>query len=139
MKTQQNILTLIALLFFGASLQAQEPGQALNFDGVDDFVNCGAFLTKSYTKEAWIKLELNNGLPNNIISGDAGHAFWVPSAFGYKVSAGHNYTWDYVQDPHSIEEGWQHYAVTYDADSKIMQLFKNGKLVDKKLNVPTFI
>ena len=139
MKTQQNILTLIALLFFGSSLQAQEPGQALNFDGVDDFVNCGAFLTKSYTKEAWIKLELNNGLPNNIISGDAGHAFWAPSAFGYKVSAGHNYTWDYVQDPHSIEEGWQHYAVTYDADSKIMQLFKNGKLVDKKLNVPTFI
>ncbi len=111
--------------------------QGLNFDGTDDYVDCGEFLTQSYTKEAWIKLERANN-QNNIISGNSGHAFWVPNESGrkYNVSAGHNHNWYQVEDPNPIKQGWQHYAVTYDASSATMTLFQNGVCIHENSNVP---
>lgn len=115
-------------------------GTALEFNpgSPTDYVACGNILTSCYTKEVWVNVVPANGVENNFISGGGAalHAFWAPAVEGYRVSSGHNGTWDYVQDPDPIPTGWQHFAVTYDATTQVMQLFKNGVLVDEAFNVP---
>jgi len=108
------------------------PASALKFDGVDDYINCPNILGASYTKEAWIKMNAStNG--NNFVSGSAssgGHAFWAPGIYSYKLSAGHDFTWTQVQDPNALSlNTWYHVAVTYDAPTTTMRLYKNGILV----------
>ncbi|MBL7932894.1 MAG: choice-of-anchor D domain-containing protein, partial [Bacteroidia bacterium] len=107
-------------------------GQSFVFDGVDDYITCGNILTASYTKEAWIKIGTStNG--NNFIStgtGVTGSAFWAPGIYGYKLSAGHDGLWNQVQDATALSTNtWYHVAVTYDAPSTTMSLYKNGVLV----------
>lgn len=112
-------------------------GASLHFDGLDDYVDCGLLLTQSYTKEAWI-YPTNTSLQNNIISGgtDGLHAFWVPNTNGNKLAAGHNGLWYAVQDPTPMTfNTWYHVAVTYDAPSSTMKLYKNGILVATNTNV----
>lgn len=114
---------------------------AFAFDGVDDYVNCGNILTASYTKEAWIKVGAStNG--NNLIStgtGAQGSVFWVPGTTTYDLSAGHDGNWTQVQDPTPLVLGtWYHVAVSYDAPSKTMNLYKNGILVSSNTAVNPF-
>lgn len=114
-------------------------GAAFNFDGTNDFINVGNILTPSYTKEAWVKLSAStNG--NNIMSsgsGTVGTALWAPGIYGYKLSAGHNLNWNVVQDPTALTLGiWYHVAVTYDAASNIMTLYKNGSSVASNTVAP---
>ncbi len=112
---------------------AQGGGYALDFDGVNDYVNMGDMLSQgAYTKVAWVKRETGNN-SNNIISGNTGHALWAPSAYGYKLSAGHNLVWNSVQDTEALAIGeWNFVAVTYDPDvaSGTMKLYKNGNQID---------
>ncbi|PZU91686.1 MAG: hypothetical protein DI529_00525 [Chryseobacterium sp.] len=114
-----------------------QQGSALDFDGVNDYVSCGNILPISYTKEAWIYVKSLN-TQNNIISGsdfDGRHAFWIPNNSG-KLSAGHNGDWFSVEDsaPLSINT-WYHVAVTYDAATTTLKLYKNGELVDTNTEV----
>lgn len=119
---------------FGFSQQ----GSALDFDGVNDYVNCGNILpTSSYTKEAWIYVK-SLSTQNNIISGgdsDGLHAFWIPNSSG-KLSAGHNGDWFAVEDsvPISINT-WHHVAVTYDAATTTLKLYKDGGLISTNTDV----
>lgn len=122
------IAYFLMIFQFGFSQQ----GSALDFDGANDYVNCGNILPTSYTKEAWIYVK-SLSTQNNIISGgdsDGLHAFWIPNSSG-KLSAGHNGGWFSVEDsvPLSINT-WYHIAVTYDAATSTMKLYKNGELVD---------
>ncbi len=106
---------------------------ALNFDGVDDYVSCGNFLPLSYTKEAWINVS-NLTKDNNILSGSVGglHAFWAPTLLNNKLSAGHNGNHQEVQDPTPLlAHQWYHVAVTYDAPTTTMVLYKNGVEVNR--------
>ena len=114
------------------------PATGLQFDGVNDFLSTGITLPTSYTKEAWINLN-NLSLNNNIISGgsDGQHAFYPPAVYGNRLSAGHNGTWNHVQDPTPLAAGtWYHVAVTYDAATTTMKLYKNGVLVSTNTGVP---
>jgi len=111
------------------------PASALNFDGSDDYINCGNILNSSYTKEAWIKLNIPVTVANNIISGGISgpHAFWLP---GGVLSAGHNPGIPEVTDSGTLSAGvWHHVAVTYDAPSTSMRLYKNGVLISQNNNV----
>gem|GEM_PF-2170912 len=111
-------------------------GNALRLNGTSSFVECGDFLTPSYTKEVWIKLDVENlKTNNNIISGKGGHAFRIVSG---KADAGQAGSWTQVQDPNTIEAGWQHYAVTYDNSSQTMTLYRNGEQVSQKVGVGPF-
>ena len=113
------------------------PGNCLVLDGSDDLIYIGPVLNKSYTKEAWINWQ-GGGLGNNIISGVANTAFWLPSNGNYfALSAGHNGAWGQVTDPAPmIPNQWTHVAVTYDDKLAEMRLYKNGNLISLAHDVP---
>ncbi|WP_040757135.1 LamG-like jellyroll fold domain-containing protein [Winogradskyella psychrotolerans] len=107
----------------------------LNFDGVDDYIDCGNILPESYTKEAWIYMNAYAD-ENNIVSGSDNfgqHALWMPSGV---LSAGHNGTWNAVEDSNILElNTWYHVAVSYDSPAQTLKLYKDGVLIDTNTNV----
>lgn len=108
-------------------------GNCIALDGTDDYVYVGPVLGASYTKEAWINW---NGISffNNLVSGAAGTAFWVP--YGV-LSAGHNGEWQQVVDNTILPSNqWVHVAVTYDASTLELSLYKNGRMVSQAQNIP---
>ncbi len=118
-----------------------EVAELLRINNPNDGRNLGARLTKSYTKEAWVKLSApQNGKENNIISGrgSAQHAFWIANHNNYHLAAGHNNQWALVKAPNPFPSGWHHVAVTYDEISKTMKLYQDGTLVATKSDVPPF-
>ncbi|MFZ4929385.1 LamG-like jellyroll fold domain-containing protein [Chryseobacterium sp. Mn2064] len=120
----------IACFLLTFQIGFSQEGAALDFDGVNDYVSCGNILPVSYTKEAWVYVKSLSS-QNNIISGgdsDGLHAFWIPNGTG-KLSAGHNGDWYAIEDtvPLSINT-WYHIAVTYDAATTTLKLYKDGQL-----------
>ncbi|MEJ2720869.1 MAG: putative Ig domain-containing protein, partial [bacterium] len=109
---------------------------AYEFDGNDDLTAGDNFpVGSSYTKTAWVyRTGSGNNGGNNIISGDAntgGHAFWAPDMYGNQLSAGHNGTWNAVQDNVALGlNTWYFVAVTFDDATDVMRLYKNGVMVD---------
>jgi len=112
---------------------------ALTFSGSGQYLSVGNILPQSYTKEAWVYIPGPNGLNNNIASGAGGastHALFIPASAGYRLSAGNYSPWNQVQDPTPITFGqWINVAVTYDATSQTMRLYKNGALVSQATGV----
>jgi lysophospholipase L1-like esterase len=117
------------------SSTAGEDGQgAYEFDG-DDGLSAGENFptSSSYTKTAWVyRTSSGGGGVNSIISGDAssgGHTLRVSNS--NQLSAGHNGNWNAVEDSEALtSETWYFVAVTYDAASDTMTLYKNGTGVD---------
>jgi hypothetical protein len=103
------------------------PATHLNFDGVNDYISIGNFIPNgsSYTKEAWIYSSQTAGA-NNILSSSS-NPFWIPSG---QLAAGNSNNFTAVIDPAIIPVNtWIHAAVTYDAATTTMKLYKNGILV----------
>ncbi|MEO8517460.1 MAG: LamG-like jellyroll fold domain-containing protein [Flavobacterium sp.] len=123
------------------AVQVTINGAGLDFDGANDYVQLGNIMPATYTKEAWFYVS-NLGLQNNLISGgaDGEHALYSSVTYGNRLSAGHNGTWNAVQDPTPIVANtWYHVALTYDAATTTMKLYKNGNLVATNTSVPPFI
>jgi gliding motility-associated-like protein len=115
------------------------PASALDFDGTNDYVDCGNLLPASYTKEAWIKMAVG-AIDYDFISGgdgiSVGHALFAPNAYGNQLASGHNGAWSAVLDPTPLSfNTWYHVAVTYDAPTTTMKLYKNGILVSSNSSV----
>jgi hypothetical protein len=133
------VVTLVFVLL--TNTMFSQAGAALDFDGANDYVQVGNIMPATYTKEAWFYVS-NLGLQNNLISGgaDGQHALYPSATYGNKLSAGHNGTWNSVQDPTPIVANtWYHVALTYDAATTTMKLYKNGVLVSTNTSVPPFI
>ncbi len=112
-------------------------GQALAFDGIDDRVDLPFVFSGSYTKEAWINTNTLTAFPN-ILSGNAstGTALFLNNG---RVAAGHGPGFAQVLDPVAITAGtWVHVAVTYNAGTGVMNLYKNGALVSTASSVPAY-
>jgi hypothetical protein len=111
---------------------------AFTFNGTSNFVNVGNVIgSEAYTKAAWVKRE-DAVAHNNIISGNTAHAFWAPGSYSFKLSAGHNNSWDIVQDSESLDPNvWYHVAVTFDPneESGTMVLYKDGIPIDSNTSV----
>ncbi|MBD3402605.1 hypothetical protein GF420_06895 [candidate division GN15 bacterium] len=105
---------------------------AYEFDG-NDHLLAGEVLPTgaSYTKTAWV---YRTGTGQNIMSGDtgpAGHAFWTPASNGHRLSSGHNGSWTTVADSDPLDlDTWYFVAVTYDQDTRLMTLYKDGVVID---------
>ncbi len=136
----RRFLFFLILIFFSLPFQTlkAQSGEALSFDGIDDYVDItGVPLSGSYTKEAWIYLPVVdlvdvNGA-HNIISGA------ITSLYVYqgKLGAGHNF--NNAEDPTVLEANtWYHVAVTYDAATGTMILYKNGIAVATSI-APAYI
>jgi hypothetical protein len=114
-------------------------GDALTFDGTNDFVDVGNIINSgAYTKVAWIK-RADTATYNNIISGDVAHAFYAPSTSSFKLRAGHNGVWNEVEDSSGlVANTWYHVAITYDpdVDSGTMVLYRDGSPIDTQISVP---
>ncbi|MEZ4926221.1 MAG: LamG-like jellyroll fold domain-containing protein [Saprospiraceae bacterium] len=112
------------------------PGNCLGFDGSDDRIYLGSVLGNSYTKEAWIYWN-GGGTANNVISGAANTAFWVPTVGNDNyLAGGHNGAWGQVLDTEPMKAyTWTHVAITYDATSQELKLYKNGNLVSSAQGV----
>ncbi len=110
---------------------------ALNFDGSDDYINAGTIINNvaSYTKEAWIYA--NSGGSNNIIS-SASSPFWLS---GNKLSVAHAWGIGFqLSDPAVFPLNvWTHVAVTYDAASSTLVLYKNGVPVATSNSAPAYV
>ncbi len=122
---------LIASIIFVCSSFAFQParaqtGEALNFDGVDDYVDIPFIVQNSYTKEAWINLSAVDAGYHNIISGSQTY-FYVVNGL---LTAGQAGSFTDVQDPTPlVANTWYHVAVSYDNVSGAITLYKNGTAV----------
>ncbi|MDX9856910.1 MAG: LamG-like jellyroll fold domain-containing protein [candidate division Zixibacteria bacterium] len=105
---------------------------AVEFDG-DDYLVAGEVfpVVSSYTKSAWV---YRTGAGQNIMSGNVGpngHAFWAPTAYSHRLSAGNNGDWQVVQDTDPLAlDTWYFVAVTYDQSTRLMTLYKDGVVID---------
>jgi Concanavalin A-like lectin/glucanases superfamily/Secretion system C-terminal sorting domain len=121
------------------SLSQAQTGTHLNFDGVDDYVQCNSILPASYTKEAWINLN-NLSSFKNIISGSnlgGDHAFYALNGI---LKGGHNGAFNAVSDNIILSlNTWYHVAITYDAPTTTMKLYRDGLLVSTNTAVPPYI
>ncbi len=107
-------------------LGTPKEGMGLAFDGSNDYVTTTAVVSSSYSKIAWVKNTVYSN--SNIISG-VESAFWAPSGI---LSAGHNNQWQLVKDNEVLDlDKWYFVAVTYDASTTTMKLYKNGLLVNE--------
>jgi len=111
---------------------ASENGIALN--GTGSYVQTSNILAsgESYTKEAWIYLA-NPALSNNIISAGP-HPFWVPASH-LRALQGSTDISDPAVFPFNV---WTHVAVTYDAATTTMKLYKNGVVVASSTTASTY-
>jgi Concanavalin A-like lectin/glucanases superfamily/Secretion system C-terminal sorting domain len=134
-KKSANAFFSIALFFslcctsFTANAQT---GRALQFDGTDDYISQPLVINGDYTKEAWINTASLTAFPN-ILSG-TGTALYLNNG---RLAAGHS-TGGFGQtlDPVSLTAGtWFHVAVTFNASTGDMKLYKNGLLVNSATSV----
>ena len=122
MKKQLQLLFLALIISAQANSQT---GAALNFDGANDYVSIGTVipLNSSYTKEAWIYANASGS--NNIISSGSS-PFWLSGG----VLSAMNNGGTVIQDPTGfLLSQWVHVAVTFDATTSTINIYKNGVLV----------
>ena len=112
------------------------PGASLDFDGVNDYVYVGALPHNSYTKQAWIKPSSNVGnrsiiSSHNAVFGLNNGQLTATNAF---TTAGVTIT-----DAASVAlNTWTHVAVTYDAVTSTMKLYKNGVQVGQTTSADAY-
>ncbi|MBK7761812.1 MAG: choice-of-anchor D domain-containing protein [Bacteroidetes bacterium] len=119
-----------------ASDNCTSSGNAIDLDGVNDYISTNYVLSGSYTKELWIYVrDITNNANNFITSG--GSTISTPNYYGGFLGAGNGSPWNTVSDNVPIAlNTWIHVAVSYDATSQEMNLYKNGNLVSTASSVP---
>ena len=137
----KNLLPIILTVVVSINAHSQA-GLNLNFDGNNDYLKTPVLLSGTYSKEAWIKIPDVATQYNNIISGGKSvpanqyHVFWTN--FGI-LSAGHTETFNSVKDNVTLTPNiWYHVAVTYDATTNTMKLYKDGILISTNTGVLPF-
>jgi uncharacterized repeat protein (TIGR01451 family) len=116
--------------FSACSAVNPPPGAALNFDGSNDYVPIGSLIpaSTSYTKEAWIFATALGGGRNIVSSVQNNSPFWIDTS--NRLAAGHNGSFSQVSDTTTFTQNvWTHVAVTYDAGTNTLKLYKNGALI----------
>ncbi len=119
------LLFLFSVLF--ACVSEAQTNYGLSFNGTNQYVSIGSPLSNntSYTKEAWVYSTTNTGSRNIISSSNS--PFWFNNGI---LSAGHGGNTGQVVDATAFPlNKWTHVAVTYDAASTTMKLYRDGTLI----------
>lgn len=120
----------VFLLLFSVLVTQLSIGQTnygLSFNGTNQYVSIGSPLSNntSYTKEAWVYSTTNTGSRNIISSSNS--PFWFNNGL---LSAGHGGNTGQVVDATAFPlNKWTHVAVTYDAATTTMKLYRDGTLI----------
>jgi hypothetical protein len=127
---RKKVLALAGIFTATGTMALAQPtaGNALSLDGTDDYVSIGAPIAagSSYTKEAWIMITKSFSSAQNIISSDDS-PFWISSG---KLQAGNNGSSFEIIDPVNMPGNtWVHVAVTFDAATRELKLYRNGVVV----------
>ncbi|MEO5943136.1 MAG: LamG-like jellyroll fold domain-containing protein [Ferruginibacter sp.] len=124
-----KILGFTLVIFSFCTAAFAQSGQALQFNGIDNYISLPSIpLSGDYTKEVWISTNSLTSFPN-ILTGDptTGTALFLNNG---SLAAGHGPAFNQVVDPTPLVIGtWYHVAVTYNATSQAMNLYKDGILV----------
>jgi hypothetical protein len=132
-KLKITVFTVIAFLL---SLPAYaQPATALNFDGVDDFVDCGINASfnnlglTGFTLEAWINLSDVSNV-NSVIRKSGDYNFYINEgtlhAEVWPLGTTSD-SWQLIDGSTSIETGtWTHIAVVW--DGAVCILYVNGNI-----------
>jgi hypothetical protein len=120
-------LVLIACAILMCVTAQTQTNYALNLNGTSQYISIGTPLSNnsSYTKEAWVYVTTTTSSRNIISSANA--PFWINAG---QLNAGHGGNYSQVVDPTTITiNKWTHVAVTYDAATTTMKLYRDGILV----------
>jgi hypothetical protein len=130
-----NITMLIVVAFLLSLSSYAQPATALNFDGVDDFVDCGSNASVSnlgptgFTLEAWINLSDVSGV-KSIIRKSGDYNFYIEDgtlhAEVWPLGTGDD-SWKRIDGSASIDaDTWTHIAVVW--DGTVGTLYVNGNI-----------
>ena len=133
---KNHLIAFVILILSAGNIFGQDsvPGTALNFDGVDDYINCGnpANLsfpgTAPFTFEAWVKPAVNN------ISGDIITKFNLNVEGEYSLTIRNGKASTHREaPPYNIsgttllqQDTWYHIASVYDGAN--LSIYLNGML-----------
>ncbi len=116
-------------------------GQALHFDGVDDWVQLDGDVSlenASFTVAAWAKRDSVGSDATIIEHGTSG--YWgerMLFGFKYDDNSGENtfvcnidsYYYDDLETPSGTDLEWHHWACTYDTENRIRTIYRDGTAV----------
>lgn len=121
---------------FLVALSATAQNYALSLNGTNNYVSIGTPLASntSYTKEAWVYQTSSTGAQNIVSSLNT--PFWINGGI---LSAGQAGTYSLVTDGTTFPlNTWVHIAVTYDAATTTMKLYRDGILVSTNASVAAY-
>ncbi|MGC4035829.1 MAG: T9SS type A sorting domain-containing protein [Chitinophagaceae bacterium] len=127
-----RVLSLLVCLLTYTTTYSQT-NYAISFNGTNQWASIGTPIpdNSSYTKEAWVYINSAGGAQNIISSLNA--PFWLN---GGVLSAGQGGSYTAVTDATTISTGkWVYVAVTYDAATTTMKLYKDGIVVSTNTSV----
>ena len=136
-KITKALMLVVAMLCLHTS---RTQAQALNF-GAYSYITIGDILpdNQSYTKEAWIRVHTYYSTHGCNILSAFDYPFWIENGV---LSAANNYG---ATDSATVKDTgaiglntWVHVAVTYDAGSSTMKLYKNGVLIATNTAAPSY-
>lgn len=131
-KLTRNTILLIVVLLFTHPIYSQN--NCLHFDGVDDYVTCGAINPTNFTLEAWVYAANNNAdqaiistLDETGLTGSELH-LGLNGSVSFTIRSSSS-NWVDLGSPESliVTNEWVHIAVTYNGSS--MKIFVNGSEV----------
>jgi len=137
----KNVLLKIALVVYLTTMtfaQDQFPGTALNFDGIDNYVQCGDSgsigITNEMTIEAWIKV--SSSFPVNSRVGNIIGKFDHSPNFNFEghTSGRLRFFWNggeidvYATNFDMRDDTWHHVAVTRDSISNQIIFYTDGHI-----------
>jgi hypothetical protein len=131
----KQLIQFISVIFTAFTATAQS-NYCLSLNGTNNYVAIGTPLStnSSYTKEAWVYQTTSSGARNIISSVNT--PFWINGGI---LSAGQAGSYSLVTDPSSFPLNvWVHVAVTYDAATTTMKLYRDGILISTNNAVSSY-
>lgn len=133
----RNLLLILLLTLCGYKMQGQNAGNALHFDGVNDYVTFAvppvfnSLQTNDITVETWIKPE--SFMFSRVFFAQTTSTNFISMSFSankevyvFVIANGITYSLSSMSDVLTANE-WTHIAMTWEAATKKIRIYINGK------------